>query len=158
MVRVEDKGSRFDAPIEEVWRYHTEGADDHARAHTTTRNIEIRAVSDSTFEMASEALIDGRWEKDVTRFTALPPLGMVAEVLEGPLAGSKMFTIYSAHGDQTQIDIVGEFASPSIPPGRLEEVVRAALDVWFAEDAPVLRARAHGKGKDPGPSPAGHRH
>ncbi|MGC2360422.1 MAG: hypothetical protein WA691_09010 [Thermoplasmata archaeon] len=84
---------------------------------------------------------NGNWVKEVARVTVMPPLGVITEVLEGPFAGTKMFTVYSPDGpDRTQVEVFGEFRSGEIPPEQVEAAGRKWLEDSFNEDAPALKA------------------
>lgn len=141
MAHIADQGSHFDAPVDIVWKYLQAG-DDHGRAHTTTRNQQMKALSDTSFVLSMERNVNGRWVKESDRISIYPPVAMVIEVLEGPLAGSKMVNIYTPKGNRTAIDVYGDFTSPVVPPNQLEQAVRASLEAAFNEDAPAIKALA----------------
>jgi len=140
MAHIKDEGSHFEAPIDIVWKYLQ--GDDHGRAHTTTRNQKMKPLSDTSFELSMERNMGGHWTKETSRITVFPPLGMAIEVLDGPMAGSKMINIYTPKGNQTRIDVYGEFQSAMIPAGQLEPAVRGNLEAAFNEDAPAIKAMA----------------
>lgn len=141
MVFVRDEGSRFDAPIDVVWKYLM-GAESHDAAHRSTRNGKFEPISDTSFRYSSERHVGDAWLPEAMRITALPPVGITTEFLEGRFAGSKMLYVYSPHGDRTGIDVFGDFHSPTLSDGDLEAAVRGFLDSEFAEDAPAVRAFA----------------
>jgi hypothetical protein len=141
MAHIADQGSHFDAPIDIVWKYLQSGQE-HGQAHTTTRNQEMKPLSETSFILSMERNVNGRWIKESDRITVYPPVGMVIEVLEGPLAGSKMVNIYTPKGDKTAIDVYGDFTSKMVPPNQLQPTVLASLEAAFNEDAPAIRALA----------------
>jgi hypothetical protein len=139
MVYVKDEGSVFEAPIDFVWKYIF-GGEAHDAAHKTTRNPKFEKVSDITIIYGSERLLRGKWAPDRMRISMFPPISVVTEWLEGVLAGSKMVYVYSPQGNQTRIDVYGEFTSKTLPPEEVEAVAREFLESEFRDDAPVVRA------------------
>jgi len=144
MVRIKDEGSQFDAPIDVVWKF-IQSPDDHGRAHTGTRNQQVKPLSDTSMVISMEQNMNGQWVKVANRITVAPPLGMVIEVLEGPMAGSKMINVYTPRGNATGIDVYGDFMSAQIPAHMLEPAVRGNLQAVFDEDSKAIRAFAHKK-------------
>lgn len=142
MVSVRDEGSYFEGSIQTVWRF-LNMPKEHSEAHRSIRNRTVQPVGETSMVATMERNFRGGWVKVVSRLTVLPPLGHVQEFLEGPFAGSKMFTVYTAEGDRTRIDVYGEFVSPTIPPDEVEAAALAYLDESFREDAPVIRALQH---------------
>jgi hypothetical protein len=96
-------------------------------------------LTDTSFVVSWEQNMNGTWVKVANRITVFPPLGMVSEALEGPLAGSKMFTVYTPHGPHTEVAVHGEMQSSVVPPAQLEEAVRAAWAAAFEEDSAGIR-------------------
>ncbi len=139
-IRDEEK-SQFDAPIDVVWKYlqHPEA---HGNAHTNSRNRAMKPLTDTSFIVSWEQNMNGNWVKIANKITVFPPLGMAAEALEGPLAGSRMFTIYTPRGAKTEVAVYGEMLSPVLPPEQIEPVVRQAWANAFAEDLAGIRAFA----------------
>jgi hypothetical protein len=128
----------FDAPVEVVWAYLSM-TPEHRAAHGHRENR--LDWSDTTHFLA-------RWEQDLwggaerfgMRGHVLHPLGLAYEIVEGALAGSKFVFYYTPMGPRTRVTLVGEFVSATIPPGALEEKVRALFDLEFEQDAAGLRA------------------
>jgi hypothetical protein len=140
MVHIRDEGSRFDASIETVWRYLNTG-DLHGKVHTSSRNRQVKTIGDVAMMVALERNWNGEWVKEVSRVTVMPPLGVTTEILEGPLAGSKMFTVYSPEGlERTRVEVFGEFRSPKLPAEQVESAVRKWLEDSYNEDAPALKS------------------
>jgi hypothetical protein len=139
MVHIKDEGSHFDVPLETVWKY-LGAPEDHRESHKSSRNTSVKPINETSFVLSSEQNMDGKWVKVASRITLLPPLGMAIEVLEGPLAGSKMMNVYTPKGAKTGIDVYGEFTSAQIPAAQLEHAVRANLETVFSEDAAALKA------------------
>ncbi len=145
MVRISDQeGSQFDAPIDVVWKYlqHPEA---HGRAHKGSRNHAMQPINDTSFVVSWEQDMNGTWVKVSNRITVFPPLGMVSEQLEGPMAGSKMITVYTPTGAKTEVEIHGEMQSPAMPAPQLEPMVRAAWESAYNEDSAGIRefVKAH---------------
>jgi hypothetical protein len=138
MVLIKDEGSHFDAPISTVWEFLQ--GEMHGAAHVSTRNPHVKPVRDNVVEISMEQNMNGSWVKVVNRITALPPLGVAIEVLEGPMAGTKLLNVYTPKGNRTGIDVYGDFQSPQIPAAQLEPAVRANLQQVFDEDSAAIRA------------------
>ncbi|MCI4365020.1 MAG: hypothetical protein L3K10_03015 [Thermoplasmata archaeon] len=144
MVYIKDEGSTFDAPVDLVWTYIRDG-EEHDGSHKTTRNPKFEKVSDITFIYASDRNFRGKWAPDRMRISMIPPIAIVTEWLEGPLAGSNFVYLYSPKGKKTQIDVYGEFTSTTLPPDEVERAAREWLESEYGEDAPAIRAMAKRK-------------
>jgi hypothetical protein len=138
MVLIKDEGSHFDAPISTIWQYLD--GEMHGAAHVSTRNHQVKPVSENVMVLSMEQNMNGQWVKVANRITALPPLGIAIEVLEGPMAGTKMVNIYTPKGAKTGIDVYGEFVSAHLPAAQLEAAVRANLQQVFDEDSAGIKA------------------
>jgi hypothetical protein len=139
MVHIRDEGSYVEGSIQTVWRYLNSG-EPHAQAHRTVRNRQVKPVGDNTMIATMERNWRGTWVRVVNRLTVLPPLGTLVEVLEGPFAGSKSFTVYTPEGNRTRIDVYGEFESPTLPPAEVEKAALEWMEESFNEDAPAIKA------------------
>ncbi|MFZ0699777.1 MAG: hypothetical protein WAN74_06290 [Thermoplasmata archaeon] len=137
MVHVKDEGSQFDHPLDTVWKFL--GADDHSRSHKGSRNRQMKQIDDRTMELTQETEMGGRWVKTRDRITIYPPLGLSIEMLEGPMAGSKLFTYYAAKGAKTEVGVVGDFVSTQMPPDQIEAAAHQVLQHVFDEDTVALR-------------------
>ena len=69
-----------------------------------------------------------------------PPTGMIIEITAGPMAGSKMFTLYHPKGNKTEVTIVGDFVSKQIPEDQIEPAVRGMLEMFYNEDVAGLKS------------------
>jgi hypothetical protein len=139
MVHIRDEGSRFDGSIESVWRYQNT-PELHGKAHRNSRNLTSKTEGGLTTLFSAERNWNGSWVKMAQRVTVLPPLGYVTEFVEGPFAGSKMFTIYTPLDmDHTQVDVYGEFRSPTLPEAQVESAARQFLEEVYNEDAPAIK-------------------
>lgn len=141
MVHIKDEGSHFDAPIETVWQYLQDGQA-HGSAHRETRNHQMKPISENTILLSMEQNMNGQWVKVANRITNYPPVGLAIEVVEGPLAGTKMLNVYTPKGNKTGIDVYGDFVAKQVPAAQLEPMVRANLESVFNEDATAIRAFA----------------
>jgi hypothetical protein len=139
MVHVRDEGSYFEGSVETVWRYMNSG-DPHSKAHRSIRNREVKTEGAHTMLATMERNWRGNWVKVVNRLTILPPLGVVTEFLEGPFAGSKMFTVYTPEEARTRVDVYGEFVSPSLTKPEVKDAILAWLEESYNEDAPEVKA------------------
>lgn len=141
MVHIKDEGSHFDAPIDVVWKY-LQSYEEHNDTHHSS-NLQMKPLTESAMELSWEMDLAGSPAKIKTRTTALPPLGLAIEMLEGPMAGSKFFNIYTPKGNRTEITVVGDFNSKTIPPAQLEPAVRGFLETVYNEDAAAIKALAN---------------
>jgi hypothetical protein len=142
MARINDhEGSKFDAPLDVVWKY-LQSPEAHGTAHKGTRNRAMKPINDTSFVVSWEQDMKGTWVKVANRITVFPPLGMVAEAIEGPLTGTKMFTTYTPHGSKTEVSIAADVQAPGMPESQLEPTIRAAWEMAFNEDSEGIRVFA----------------
>ena len=144
MVHIKDEGSQFDAPLDVVWKY-VQSDIDHGEAHKGRRNFQRKMITPNTVELSWEQETEGNWVKTANRLTFLPPLGFAVEPLEGPLAGSKFVNFYTPKGNKTEVTVVGEWVSKTIPPAMLEKAVWANLEKVFHEDSAGIKQFASKK-------------
>lgn len=144
MVHVRDEGATFDAPVAVVWEYLNSGPT-HVEAHKLIRNRTSQPAGENAIIASMERNWNGEWVKVVSRMTRLPPLGIVQEFLEGPLAGSKAVLVYTPQGRKTRVDVYGEFTSPTIPEKDVEKAALKWLSESYDEDAPAIRVYAANK-------------
>lgn len=139
MARMNDQeGSKFDAPLEVIWKY-LQSPEAHGGAHKGTRNRAMKPLTDTSFVVSWEQNMGGNWVKVANRITVFPPLGMVAEAVEGPMTGSKMMTVYTPHGAKTEVSIFADMQSSMVPAAQLEPMVRGAWEMAFNEDSAGIR-------------------
>jgi hypothetical protein len=138
MVRVVDDESRFEGTIDQVWGL--------IRAHRSDPTSIHPTVSDTVVEQLAERIGVATWSMEFdgaratmrTRVVHFPPLGKLIEWLDGPLAGSTEVTYFTPEGPRTRVSLVGEYRSPSIPEGRLADVIERFHALEFDEDARYL--------------------
>jgi len=141
MVHIEDLGSEFDAPIDLVWKF-IQSPDDHGRSHGDRRNVRGEPAGENAMKISWEQNVQGNWVKVANHVTMFPPVAMLVNSLEGPLAGSKFLFYYKANGKRTGVNAVGEFQSAMIPPAQLESMVLASFESAFNDDNAALRRLA----------------
>ena len=141
MVHIEDLGSQFDAPIETVWKL-IQSPEDHGRSHAGRRNIRGEPEGETGARLSWEQEVQGHWVKVVNRVTFFPPVAMLVDSVEGPLAGSKFMFYYTPNGGKTGVNAVGDFRSPVTPAAQLEAMVLASFEEAFNEDNAALRRLA----------------
>ncbi|MFZ1022596.1 MAG: SRPBCC family protein [Thermoplasmata archaeon] len=139
MVRIVDRESEYDAPIEAVWKLIRAHRTDHSSIHPTVRNLTIDLLADGIGLAAWDMEFLGEPVHMKTRVVQAPPLGKVVEYLEGPLAGSKEIVYFTPDGARTGVTVVGDFRSPTIPEPMIEDKVRRWLGDEFDEDVADLR-------------------
>ena len=59
---------------------------------------------------------------------------MTYEYLDGPFAGSKVFQYYIPKGDKTEVVMVGNLVSPSLPDDKVKVLYEDYVQVVFDED------------------------
>jgi hypothetical protein len=138
MVHIEDMGSHFDAPIDTLWRF-LQSPDDHGRSHKDRRNVRGEMDGEHAMRTSWEQDVGGQWVKVSNRVTMFPPVAMLVQSLEGPLAGSRFLFYYAPSGNKTGVGVVGDFQSPTIPAAQLQGAVLASLEAAFNDDQAALR-------------------
>jgi len=139
MVFIRDRGSFFEATIDQVWTFLGSGAP-HAEAHAH-RNVTRRSLPGNAGVYSWEQDFDGTPARFTMRWTAFLPLGIAYEVLEGPFAGSSFFLYYIPQGPRTGVDVVSEFVSSTLPANRIEPAVRRFFSVEFDQDRAAIEHR-----------------
>lgn len=86
--------------------------------------------------------MNGTWAKVANRITIFSPLGMAAEATEGPLTGSKRFTVYTPRGPRTEAAVYGDMRSSTVPASQLAAAIHAAWEMACHENAAGIRAFA----------------
>jgi hypothetical protein len=138
MVFVRDEGSVYNAPIDDVWRFLSAGPT-HSEAHRH-RKVERKSLPGNAGEYTWEQDFEGKPERFTMRWTSFSPFGIAYDVLDGPFAGSKFFVYYRPRGTKTRVTIVGDFASSTIPPTRLEAAVLGFFALEFEQDSAAIAA------------------
>ncbi|MFZ1023878.1 MAG: hypothetical protein WAN87_07070 [Thermoplasmata archaeon] len=99
----------------------------------------MKPLTDNSFVVSWEQKMDDMWVKVANRITVFPPLEMVGEAIEGPMTGSKMFKVYTPHGDKTEVSIHADMQLAGVPPAQLEQMVRGVWEMAFGEDSAGIR-------------------
>jgi hypothetical protein len=139
MVRVVDEGSHFDAPLDKVWKMIEAHSTEMTVIHPAVHNPKMEMAGETQAVVAFDTEANGHKFKVKMRITALPPLGQILEILEGPLAGSKVINYYTPKGDKTGITVVADFASPMLPEAQLVAAGHEFLNGGFEDDSAYLR-------------------
>jgi hypothetical protein len=137
MVFLRDAGSAFPVPIEAVWKYLDSG-DLHSQAHQHRHPVRRRHAPDRG-QYSWEQEFEGRTAPFTMRWTSYYPVGIVYEVLRGPLTGSKFFIFYTPKGPRTGVTVVGEFRSRTLTASMLEPAVRRFFAREFEQDRAAMR-------------------
>jgi hypothetical protein len=138
MIYIKDEGSTFDATLDDVCKY-VQAFEEHGGIHHDPFT-EIKSLSESSMELSWTNDMMGTPVKVKTRVTTILPLGVAVEIIDGPMAGSKFFNIYTPKGNKTDVSVIGEFDSKSIPQAQLERNVLAFLENIFNEDNAAMKA------------------
>jgi hypothetical protein len=141
MVHILDEGSHFDAPIETIWKY-LNTPEEHGPAHKNRRNVQVKPAGEHAIVISQEQEMGGQWHKVSSKITMYPPVGVVIETTEGPLAGSKLMTFYTPNGDKTGVTVVGDFMSKSVPDAQLRPMVLGFLESVYNEDNTEIKKLA----------------
>src|SRR5271169_4371806 len=132
MVFIIDDGSVFNAPIEKIWKLNSS---EGAHSHPSLKNQVAGQDGEHPTLSYEIALPDGSWAKHKVRLTVLPPVAVVFETIEGPMAGSKSIQYYTPKGDKTGVTVVGNWTSAmGVPDAMLHQAVMGFLDTVFKED------------------------
>ena len=132
-----DEIATFDATPEKVFRYMSAGGHPHAafKSHrlagisegVVTVNAEVYNPDGSTFETTIEHRLD-------------PPNGIETTMSGGPFDGARFVHTYTPIGDQTKVDLDGEFpAMPGMPGAEELAMIDDFFTMVFEEDTVTLR-------------------
>jgi hypothetical protein len=135
MVFINDEGSEFKASMNKIWKYN-QAATGHI--HPSMHNLQVSQEGASTLFTYETVSPNGSTEKRRTRVTPLFPVGSWIEELQGRFAGSKYINYYVPKGDKTEVRVVGEWTSDTIPQDKLKQAVLDHLKVIYEEDVQSL--------------------
>jgi len=133
MVYIVDEGSEFDMPLERVWEYLP------SESHKHSAKVISREVQGNVVTLTSERDVGGKTVRSKLRLTMYPPLGVAQEHLEGPTAGSKVFSFYTRKGNKTAITVVGEYKMAGASDEDTRRAVMGMLQGSFDEDVANLK-------------------
>jgi hypothetical protein len=134
MVYIVDEGSEFDMPLEMLWEYLP------SDSHKHSAKLISREVQGNVVTLTSERDVDGRVVRSKLRMTMFPPLGVVQEHLEGPTAGSRVFTFYTRKGNKTSITVVGDYKMAGASDEDARRAVMQMLERSFNEDVATIKS------------------
>lgn len=136
MVFVADEGSIFKAPLEKVLAL---GQSEGKHNHPSQINTQMSMEGDTPVLSFGTKMPDGQIHQQKIRITNLSPLGFLLEYIEGPMAGSKALNYYIPKGNETGVNVIGDFKSNTIPESQLKQAVLQGLEVAFNEDQENLK-------------------
>jgi ligand-binding SRPBCC domain-containing protein len=126
MVKYKSDGV-FDASLDKIWKYMQSGEQDHA--HSQLKNFKPVKQEGAVMVFDFDAKTpDGKWAASQVKYTMTPPKGFEAEMLKGPMAGSKFTHVYTAQGGKTKVEVEGEFKLQGVAD---EKVTLKAVDDFF---------------------------
>jgi len=135
MVHIIDEGSVFDLTLDKLWEYLPSDAHKHS-----SQNVISREFDGNTLTIVSERDVDETIVRSKLKITMFPPLGVVQEYLEGPAAGSKVFTYYSPKGSKTAVTVVGDFKiEGATDRAATRRAVLKMLGLSFKEDTATIK-------------------
>ncbi len=135
MVFLLDRGSEFNATLEEVWAFNRAHFE---HPHPSVSNASREQVNETTRIMSYDFRVRGGVIKIRFKSTAHPPVGTIYEYLDGPFAGSKVFQYYIPKGDKTEVVMVGNLVSPNLPDDKLRSLYEDYTQIAFDEDNAYL--------------------
>jgi len=133
MVHIVDEGSELDMTIEELWEYLP------SESHKHSAKVISREVQGNVLTLVSERDVGGKAVRSKLRMTMFPPLGVAQEHLEGPTAGSKVFTFYTRKGNKTSVTVVGDYMMAGADDESTRKAVMQMLERSFDEDVATLK-------------------
>jgi hypothetical protein len=131
MVFILDEGSVFKAPIDKVWKLNQSEGE---HAHPSLRNMRAEQEGNNPLVSYETGMPDGTWVKHKVRLTTMPPLGMMFDTIEGPMAGSKSVQYYIPKGNETGVTVVGHWTAKGMTDDQVRKAVMGFLDTVFKED------------------------
>ena len=134
MVYIVDEGSEFNMPLERLWEYLP------SETHKHSAKVISRELQGNVLTLTSEREVNGKAARSKLRITMYPPLGIVQEHLEGPTAGSKVFSYYTRKGDKTAITVVGEYKMAGASDESTMKAVKQMLERSFDEDVATIKS------------------
>ena len=134
MVYIVDEGSEFDMPLEKLWEYLP------SESHKHSAKVISRELQGNALTLTTERDIDGKAVRSKLRITMYPPLGVAQEHLEGPTAGSKVFTYYTRKGDKTSVTVVGDYKMAGANDEGTRKAVMQMLGWSFDEDVANIKS------------------
>ena len=134
MVFIVDEGSELDMPLEMLWEYLP------SDSHKHSMKLISREVQGNVVTLTSERDVDGKAVRSKLRMTMYPPLGVVQEHLEGPTAGSRVFTFYARKGKKTSVTVVGDYKMAGASDEAAKKAVMQMLERSFNEDVATIKS------------------
>lgn len=139
MVFLEDRGSRYDASLDEVWEFLS-SPEEHTIAHRH-RNVQRDLTSEREGTYSWEQPFDGAPARFSMHWRSFHPVGIVYDVLDGPFTGSRFFLYYLPHDGSTEVVVAGDFVSPTLPPADVPRAVERFFRLEFEQDSAAIAAR-----------------
>jgi len=134
MVYIVDEGSELDMPLEKLWEYLP------SESHKHSAKVISREVQGNVITLTSERDVNGKTVRSKLRLTMYPPLGVAQEHLEGPTAGSKVFSYYTRKGNKTAITVVGDYKMAGANDEDTRNAVMQMLGWSFDEDVANIKS------------------
>lgn len=125
-------------PVDALWRYIEDAS--HDQAHNTVGNFEVDPITVNSFLITNEQHANGKWVKVASRPTVLSPLGAAVGCVVGPLVGSRFVFLYPPKGTKTEVALIVDFSSKTIPETQLKERGHDLFENAFEEDTAALQA------------------
>lgn len=137
MVRVYDDGI-FDAPVDKLWKYVNDAMLHQHGAFKISKMVEQKGPA-MTVE-ADVANPGGKGtHKETWKFVYNPPNGFDMEYLAGPWKGSRHTHTYTPMGNQTKVEVLGDFTIQGMDDNATKKTVLAYFARTFEEDTAALK-------------------
>jgi hypothetical protein len=131
MVFIVDEGSVFKGPLDKVWKLN---ASEGQHNHPSLKNSKAEPAGENAMILSYDVDMGGKTARVRSKLTMVPPLGTLAETLEGPMAGSKSFQFYTPRGNETGVTVVGQWKSSVMSDDQIRTAVMGFLQTVFDED------------------------
>jgi len=131
VVFIADEGSTFKAPLDKIWKLNaTEGLHNHP----SLKNYKSQPSGEGNVIISYDVDMGGKPITIRTKLTPFPPLAVLFETLDGPLAGSKSLQYYTPKGKETGVTVVGDWKSSAMSDDQIRGAVMSFLQTVFEED------------------------
>jgi hypothetical protein len=132
-----DDIATFDAPVETIFRYMSEGNHHHA----AFKRHDLVGVADNVVTVTAEVYNpDGSTFTTTITHTLDPPRGVETQMIGGAFDGARFVHRYTPVGAATRVDLAGEFPELSGMTEAAElEMIDGFFSMIFAEDTETLR-------------------
>jgi len=132
-----DAIATFPVATDTIFRYMSQGGHHHA----AFKRHDLVGITDNVVTTEAEVFNpDGSTFTTTIEHRLDPPNGVETTMRGGPFDGAKFTHTYTATGDQTRVDLKGDFPSmPGMPEADELAMIDGFFTAIFAEDTETLR-------------------